>query len=120
MLGIPRPGTSNANTAPTASTATAMGSADTTPSLNACGLSYPPFAANTDASTATPITPPISRIALVAPDALPASEARTEASTVSAAVGKTSAMPVPVSTKGTMNDANGVDGSETIAIQASP
>ena len=66
-------------TAPSASTAAPIGSAATTPSLNACGVAYEPCALNTVASTATPMTPPSSRIAFVAPDAWPASSGRTGA-----------------------------------------
>ena len=42
------------------------------PAVNECADAYEPWALNTEASTATPITPPSSRIALVAPDAWPA------------------------------------------------
>ena len=72
------------------------------------------------ASTATPITPPISRIALFAPDALPAWSGRTEASTVAAAVGKISDIPVPVITNGAISSTNGVSGADTIPIHARP
>jgi hypothetical protein len=54
---------------------------------------------NTVASTATPSTPPISRIVFVAPDACPASLGRTELSTAFAAGANTSAIPVPAITK---------------------
>ena len=86
--------------APTASTTAAIGSAATTPSQNACGDAYEPFALNTDASTATPMTPPSSRIAFVAPDAWPASCGRTLESTAFADGAKTSAMPVPATMNG--------------------
>ena len=95
------PGTNSASTAPTASTTAATGSAATTPSLKACGEAYEPLALNTDASTATPITPPSSRIAFVAPEAWPASCGRTLESTALADGAKTSAMPVPARMNGT-------------------
>jgi hypothetical protein len=57
---------------------------------------------NTDASTATPSTPPISRIALFAPEACPACWARTEESTALADGANTSAMPAPAMMKGTI------------------
>ena len=52
----------------------------------------------TVASTATPSTPPTSRIVFVAPEACPASLARTEPSTAFAAGANTSAMPAPAIT----------------------
>ena len=54
---------------------------------------------NTAARTATPRTPPSSRIALLAPDAWPASCGRTAPRTALATGANTSAMPVPPSTK---------------------
>jgi hypothetical protein len=53
---------------------------------------------NTVASTATPSTPPISRIVLLAPDAWPASLGRTAPRIAFAAGANTSAMPVPAAT----------------------
>ncbi len=47
-----------------------------------------------------PSTPPSSRIALVAPEACPVCEVRTEASTALADGANTSAMPLPASTNG--------------------
>jgi len=55
------------------------------------------------ARTATPITPPTSRIAFVAPDACPACSGRTEASTALADGANTSAMPIPPSASGTIS-----------------
>jgi hypothetical protein len=54
---------------------------------------------NTVASTATPSTPPTSRIVLVAPEAWPASWGRTDERTALAAGANTSAIPVPAMTK---------------------
>jgi hypothetical protein len=54
----------------------------------------------TEASTATPNTPPTSRIALFAPEAWPACSVRTEASTALAEGANTSAMPAPAITNG--------------------
>ncbi len=73
------------------------------PSVYACGDAYEPLVANTVASTATPRTPPSSRIALVAPDAWPASSGRTALRTALAAGAKTSAMPVPAIMNGRMS-----------------
>jgi len=52
-------------------------SAATNPSTNALGVALPRRPENTAARTAIPSTPPISRIALVAPDALAGSSGRT-------------------------------------------
>ena len=60
-----------------------------------------PALENTVASTAIPSTPPTSRIALVAPEAWPASDVRTDDSTALAAGAKTSAIPVPAMMNGT-------------------
>ena len=57
---------------------------------------------NTDASTATPSTPPTSRIALFAPEAWPACSVRTEESTALAEGANTSAMPAPAMMNGTI------------------
>ncbi len=57
------------------------------------------------ASTATPITPPSSRIAFVAPEAWPASSGRAERSTAFALGANTSAMPVPPMASGRISDA---------------
>ena len=78
-----------------------------------------PALVNTVESTATPSTPPISRIVLVAPEACPASSGRTEDSTALAAGANTSAMPVPAITKaGTMRP-YAMSGSVVTASQAS-
>ena len=55
---------------------------------------------NTEARTAMPRTPPTSRIALVAPDACPASCGRTAFRTAFAVGANTSAMPVPARMNG--------------------
>ena len=55
----------------------------------------PPASLNTVASTATPSTPPISRIVFMAPEAWPASAGRTAPRMALAAGAKTSAMPAP-------------------------
>ena len=94
------PGTSSAASAPTASTAAPTQTALVMPSVYACGDAYEPLRENTVASTATPSTPPSSRIAFVAPDAWPASSGRTAPSTALAAGANTSAMPVPAITNG--------------------
>ena len=61
-------------------------------------MPYPPCAAKTDASTATPNTPPTSRSALAAPDAMPSSSRRTVPSTSAAVGAKNIAMPMPLTT----------------------
>src|SRR3954453_20786774 len=101
-------------TAPTASTAAPTGSAAVTPAEYASGDAYEPLALKTLASTATPRTPPTSRIAFVAPEALPASLGATDPSTALAAGANTSAMPVPASTNGTISAEYAVVGSVTI------
>ena len=54
-----------------------------------------PWWANTAASTATPKTPPSWRIALLAPDATPASARGTEPMTALETVGNVSEVPMP-------------------------
>jgi hypothetical protein len=116
----PRPGTSRATTAPTASTAAPTHTAGTNPSTYACGEPYPPASVNTVASTATPSTPPISRIVFVAPEAWPASLGRTAPSTAFAAGANTSAMPAPAMTKPGRSAVYATSGALTAASQASP
>src|SRR4051794_32042630 len=104
-------------TAPTASTAAPTGSAAVTPAEYASGDAYEPLALKTLASTATPTTPPTSRIAFVAPEALPASAGATDPSTALAAGANTSAIPVPARTNGTISALYATVGSLTIASQ---
>src|SRR5687768_15198364 len=68
-----RPGSATATTAATATTPAPSQMAGWRPSTYAVGDAYDPFELKTLASTATPNTPPISRIVFVAPDALPSS-----------------------------------------------
>ncbi len=76
---------------------------------------YEPLCANTVASTATPSTPPSSRIAFVAPDAWPASSGCTLLSTALAAGANTSAMPVPAMMNGITSSPYGTVGLEMLA-----
>ena len=71
------------------------------PSVKSAAEPYPPWWAKIDASTATPNTPPSSRMALLAPDAWPASISRTELMTTVAIGAKKSPMPMPASANGT-------------------
>src|SRR5215208_1443378 len=80
---------------------------------------YEPFAENTEASTATPRTPPTSRIALLTPEALPSSSGRTAESTTFATGAKKSAMPMPPRMKAPTSSVYGTDGSDTRASQPS-
>ena len=86
--------------APTASTAAPTQIAAVMPLVYASGDAYEPLCENTVARTAMPSTPPSSRIALVAPEAWPASSGRTAPSTALAAGAKTIAMPAPAITNG--------------------
>ena len=63
-------------------------------------MSVLPWLANTLASTATPSAPPTSRIALLAPLALPSSLGRTLERIMLETGAKTSAMPMPARTNG--------------------
>jgi hypothetical protein len=81
---------------------------------------YPPYWAKTEASTATPNTPPSSRIALFAPEAWPSSCGRTEESTTFATGAKYSAMPMPEITNGSTKAEYAVVGEPTAASQARP
>ena len=64
-------------------------------------MSVLPSRLNTLASTATPSVPPTSRIALLAPLALPSSLRLTLERIMFETGAKTSAMPMPASTNGT-------------------
>ena len=65
------------------------------PSTKDWPVAYEPFAEKTDARTATPKTPPSSRIALFAPDALPSSSGRTAERTTLAIGAKNRPIPTP-------------------------
>src|SRR5215467_11488037 len=65
------------------------------PPVKMAGEVYAPGRANTDASTATPNTPPSSRRALLAPEATPISGPGTEVMTSVATVGNTRPIPTP-------------------------
>src|SRR5262249_59089349 len=69
--------------------------AEERPVTKAAPLVYPPRAENTAPSTATPNTPPSSRMALFAPEAMPSSSRRTEPRTALATGAKNSDMPTP-------------------------
>jgi hypothetical protein len=69
------------------------------PATKSVGDTYEPLAVNTAARTATPNTPPSSRIALFAPDALPSSSGRTDERTTLAIGAKNSPIPVPARMK---------------------
>ena len=68
-----RPGRARPTSAPTATTAAPIQRAGWRPATYASGEAYDPLPEKTAARTATPNTPPISRIVLFAPDALPSS-----------------------------------------------
>ena len=76
--------------------------------------------ANTAASTATPRTPPSSRIALFAPDACPSAAGATDERTTFATGAKKSPIPMPESANGATRSTYGVVGVETAAIHARP
>ena len=59
---------------------------------------------NTDASTATPKTPPTSRTALFAPEALPSSAGLTELRMTFAIGAKNIPMPIPDTMNGPTSD----------------
>ena len=65
------------------------------PETNAAPLAYPPRAENTAPRTAIPNTPPSSRIALLAPEAMPSWSRRTEPRTTLATGAKKSDIPIP-------------------------
>src|SRR5262245_23096343 len=91
-------GRASAAAAATATTAPPTQTAEDTPVTKAAPLVYPPRAENTAPSTATPNTPPNSRMALFAPEAMPSSSRRTEPSTMLATGAKNSDMPMPATT----------------------
>ena len=70
------------------------------PSVKRSAEPYPPWWVKIDARTATPNTPPSSRMALLAPDALPASSGRTAPRTTVATGAKKSAIPTPAIANG--------------------
>src|SRR5262249_57381532 len=109
-----------AASAPRATTAPPIQTAVDVPLVNVSGELYPPAWAKTVANTATPKTPPTSRIAFVAPDALPSCSGETELRTTLATGAKKSAMPVPERMNGRTSEEYGVVGELTAAIQASP
>ena len=69
------------------------------PSTKPCGEVKAPDSLNTVASTATPKTPPTSRMALFVPDACPAWAGLTTLSSALADGAKTRPMPAPAITK---------------------
>ena len=64
------------------------------------GVASPPWAAKTEASTATPSTPPSSRIAMLAPAAWPCSTGRTAPSTAWEIGAKNAPLPRPIRISG--------------------
>ena len=76
--------------------------------------------ANTEARTATPNTPPSSRMALFAPDALPSCSAGTEPRTTFATGVKKRAIPPPERMNGSTRCEYGVPVPVTAAIQINP
>src|SRR5262245_65771404 len=103
-----------AATADTATTAAPTQTAGTRPCTYASGEKYEPWAENTEARTATPNTPPTSRMALLAPDALPSSSRRTADRTTLAMGAKNRPMPAPL----TMNGRTKAEyGASTLAME---
>src|SRR4051794_30373444 len=111
------------NSAATAAKPTTMApihTAGTSPATYACGVKYDPFAVKIAARTATPNTPPTSRIALLAPDALPSSSGRTADRTTLAMGAKNMPMPTPLTMNGRTNAEYGASGAAIEASQPRP
>src|SRR5207249_4587568 len=105
MPAATRAGTASATTAPTATTAAPTQTAGTSPFTYAWGLLYEPLAEKIEARTATPNTPPTSRMALLAPDAFPSSSGRTADRTTLAIGAKNMPIPTPLTTNAGTNAA---------------
>src|SRR4051812_21505782 len=86
-------GMKSAAMAANATTMAPIQTAGTRPATYASGVKYEPLAVNTAARTATPKTPPTSRMALLAPDALPSSSGLTAERTTLAIGAKNMPMP---------------------------
>ncbi len=84
------------------------------------GVAYEPLAEKTLASTATPNTPPISRMVFVAPDAWPSSIRSTDDRTTLAIGAKNRPIPMPASTNPGTSTGYATVGVVTAAIQARP
>src|SRR5262249_42535354 len=115
-----RLGASSAATMPKTVSPAATQSAWVKPSTNAWGEPEAPRCGNTAASTATPKTPPSSRIALFAPDATPTSAGGTDATTAFATVGKQSEVPTPATVSATPSSAYPIPGFAIHATHPSP
>src|SRR5207248_10944100 len=89
-------------------------------SVDVSGVLYPPACAKTDTRTATPNTPPSSRIAFVAPEALPSCSGATELSTTFATGAKNRAIPAPETTNGATRSAYDTVGDSSAARKTSP
>ena len=98
-----RAGSASASAAPARTTTAPTPTAGTKPSTKACAEAWLPAPANTEASTATPKTPPTSRIALLAPDACPARSGATDPRIAAADGAKVSAIPTPAIANGTIS-----------------
>src|SRR5947209_7553050 len=77
-------GIASAIPGPMATTTAPTATAGTSPSTKCCGAPYPPRSEKIVPNTATPNTPPSSRMAFAAPEALPSSRRATEPSTTCA------------------------------------
>ena len=72
--------------------------------MKIAGDSYPPVREKIAASTATPKTPPTSRIAFDAPEALPSSRGPTAVRTMFATGAKNIPIPIPETMNGPTSD----------------
>ena len=88
--------------------------------MKTSGDSYPPVLTNTDANTATPSTPPTSRIAFDAPEALPSSRRPTALRTMLATGAKNIPIPIPDRMNGPTSSVYATSAVDTAAIQPRP
>src|ERR687892_595249 len=98
-----RPGRARATVAPSAENAARTPSAGANPSRKASGEAKLPAPAKTAADTATPKTPPSSRIMLLAPAALPTSSRENAPTTEFCAAGIAIDTPTPATIDGIRN-----------------